>query len=179
MSLPYIMHKIPALFCIISYITTPILGKSRHKFIMATGKNHSHIELASNMWGASFVPQKQLLSMVDLLICHGGNNSVIEAFHFGVPTINIPFLFDNFDNAKLIQKLKYGIMLDQDSIGNDTLLDSIDALLYDNDLRQRLDTISRRIQSDNSVMKAVDIIDQAYFDKLEWCIVRMIPKYFG
>lgn len=144
-----------------------ILAKSHHKFVVAMADNLSKTLGTDNMWCASYVPQKQLLSMVDLLVCHGGNNSIVEAFHYGVPTLCIPFLFDNYDNARLVRDLGFGAMLYQECINETTLLSTIDKLVYDEGLRQRLKQISERIKSGNSVGEAAIKIELAYSQKLK------------
>src|SRR5690606_8192981 len=53
-----------------------VLGRTPHRYIVSKGPLHAEIELAPNMWGAEFVPQTKIIPMVDLVITHGGNNTV-------------------------------------------------------------------------------------------------------
>ncbi|RWS05381.1 glycosyl transferase-like protein, partial [Dinothrombium tinctorium] len=76
------------------------LAKCKHKIIVVTGQNHAKYELAENMWGAPFLPQLQILPLVDLVITHGGNNTFIESLYFGKPMIIFPLLADQPDNAQ-------------------------------------------------------------------------------
>ncbi|RWS00079.1 glycosyl transferase-like protein, partial [Dinothrombium tinctorium] len=62
-----------------------ILSKCKHKVIVVTGKFHDKYELANNMWGQPFLPQLEVLPLVDLVITHGGNNTFIETLYFGKP----------------------------------------------------------------------------------------------
>ncbi|CAG2119571.1 unnamed protein product, partial [Medioppia subpectinata] len=55
-----------------------ILSKCEHKFIVSKGVKHNEYELADNMWGERTVPQVKVLPIIDLMITHGGNNSVTE-----------------------------------------------------------------------------------------------------
>ena len=67
-----------------------ILGKSQHRFIVSKGLIGDRYSLPSNMWGQNSVPQIQVLPLVDLVITHGGNNTVTETFYFGKPMIVMP-----------------------------------------------------------------------------------------
>jgi UDP:flavonoid glycosyltransferase YjiC (YdhE family) len=60
------------------------------------------------MWGESYVPQTRVLSLVDSVITHGGNNTVTETFSFGK---SMPLFVDQFDNAQRIEEKGYGIRL--------------------------------------------------------------------
>lgn len=53
-----------------------ILSKSKHRFMVSKGLLHDQYELADNMWGQEYVPQLQVLPIVDLVITHGGNNTI-------------------------------------------------------------------------------------------------------
>ncbi|RWR99575.1 glycosyl transferase-like protein, partial [Dinothrombium tinctorium] len=64
-----------------------ILSKSKHRFIIVKGQFLNDYELPPNMWGETFVPQVEILPFVDLVITHGGNNSLLETLYFGKPLI--------------------------------------------------------------------------------------------
>jgi hypothetical protein len=61
-----------------------VLGRTTHRHIVSTGPRHGEYELAPNMWGEEFLPQTRVIPLVDLVITHGGNNTVTEAFHLAV-----------------------------------------------------------------------------------------------
>lgn len=63
-----------------------------HRFIFSLGPSFEAIgpTLPANIWGAKFVPQMAILPLVDLVITHGGNNTLLETLYFGKPMIVCP-----------------------------------------------------------------------------------------
>jgi zeaxanthin glucosyltransferase len=55
-----------------------------------------------------FLPQVRLLSHAAATVTHGGNNSVTEAVHYGVPLLVLPFSTDQFAGAAAIERAGYG-----------------------------------------------------------------------
>lgn len=125
-----------------------ILSKSPNKFIVSKGQMHDQIKLFPNMWGERFVDQKAILPRVDLFITHGGNNSITEAFYFGVPGfIVLPIFADQFDSAQRIQDCGFGLRLNPFECSERELLDAINLQLCNEKLRIRMKAISARLQS--------------------------------
>ena len=60
-----------------------VLGKTKHKYIVSKGLRADEYELPDNCWGEAFLPQTKILSVVDLVITHGGNNTTTEVFAEG------------------------------------------------------------------------------------------------
>jgi len=137
-----------------------ILSKSKHRFIVSKGPLHEEYDLPVNMWGAATVPQIQVLPVVDLVVTHGGNNTITETFYFGKPMVVMPIFADQWDNAQRVHEKGFGIRLDAYQCSESELLTAIDKLLNDKILIQNLKNISQRIQSDNSIVKLPQIIEQ-------------------
>lgn len=125
-----------------------MLSKSPNKFIVSKGQMHEHIKMYPNMWGDKFLDQKAILPKVDLFITHGGHNSIIEAFYYGVPgLIVLPVFADQFDSAQRIEDCGFGIRLNPFECKEEELLSSIDSLLSDEDLKTKMKLIGSRLRS--------------------------------
>ena len=68
------------------------LAEVAGRIVVSKGPQHDQLELAPNMTGAEFLPQVSILPHVDLVITHGGNNTVTESLRFGKPMVRAPAL---------------------------------------------------------------------------------------
>lgn len=125
---------------------TEALGKSEHKFVVATGANHDKYTLPDNMWGQSFIPQAAVYPLVDCVIAHGGNNSLYESFYYGKPLLLVPIFADQFDNAQRLVDTKLGYRLARGSSAED-FVKLVDQLANDSELSVRMKEIGERIRS--------------------------------
>ncbi|CAG2111007.1 unnamed protein product [Medioppia subpectinata] len=138
-----------------------ILAKSKHRFIVSKGPHHDKYELpGANMWGAQTVSQIQVLPLVDLVVTHGGNNTVTETLYYGKPMVVLPVFADQFDNAQRLHELGYGIRLDAYKCSDAELLCAINKLLNDNELNAKLSKIATRIQSDDKISQVPGLIEK-------------------
>jgi UDP:flavonoid glycosyltransferase YjiC (YdhE family) len=96
---------------------------------------------------------------VDLVITHGGNNTVTEAFHHGKPMIVLPLFWDQVDNAQRIDELGFGVRLPTYDFEDAELTGAVDRLLADSGLRDRLATIAARLQASPGTVRAADLIE--------------------
>ena len=136
-----------------------ILSKSKHRFIVSKGLLHSQYSLSDNMWGEKSVPQIQVLPLVELVITHGGNNTITETFYFGKPMIVMPLFADQYDNAQRVQETGFGLRLDPHNCTEEELLNGIENLLNDNQLKDRLNLMAMRIQTENSISRLPQMIE--------------------
>jgi MGT family glycosyltransferase len=138
-----------------------VLGRTEHRYIVSKGARHGEYELPPNMWGAEFLPQTRILPLVDLVITHGGNNTVTEAFHFGTPMIVLPLFWDQHDNAQRVHETGFGVRLDTYAFSDEQMQTALHGLLGDAQLRNRLDGIGAEIRSRNGVAAAAQRIEAA------------------
>jgi MGT family glycosyltransferase len=136
-----------------------VLGKTPHRYIVSKGPQAELYELAGNMVGAEFLPQPSILPHVDLVITHGGNNTVTESWYFGKPMVVLPVFWDQYDNAQRVDELGLGVRVPTYGFEAEQLTGAIDRLLSDEGLKRRLATMSARLQAAPGTVKAADLIE--------------------
>ena len=85
-----------------------LLATTEHRVIVSKGPLADQITLHDNQTGEGFLPQPAILPQVDLVITHGGNNTVTESFHHGKPMIVLPLFWDQVDNAQRVDETGFG-----------------------------------------------------------------------
>jgi MGT family glycosyltransferase len=136
------------------------LDKTTHRVIVSMGPLHEQLTLGERMWGEQFVPQTAIVPQCDVMITHGGNNTVGEAFTYGVPTIVLPLFWDQYDNAQRIDECGFGVRLRTYEFADDELHAAIERLSGDGQLAARLATTSHRIQQAPGRLLAADLIER-------------------
>ena len=129
------------------------------RFIVAKGIFGDQYDLPSNCWGDNMVPQINVLPKVDLVITHGGNNTVGETFYFGKPMIVMSMFCDQFDNAQRIQEKGFGIRINPFQCTKDQLLNAIEKLVNDQELALKMKKISERIKAEVKLGKVGHLIE--------------------
>jgi MGT family glycosyltransferase len=137
------------------------LTDAPYRMIVSKGPQAKEIELAANMAGAEFLPQTSILPKVDLVITHGGNNTVTECLYFGKPMVLLPIFWDQHDNAQRLHERGFGIRLDTYRHEPGELTGAIERLLGDRELTTRLAAISARLQAARGTERAADLIEHA------------------
>lgn len=137
-----------------------VLGRTPHRYIVSKGPQHADYELASNMVGAEFVPQTRIIPEVDLVITHGGNNTTTESLHFGKPMILLPLFWDQYDNAQRMDELGFGRRLATYAFTDEEMLDALDSLLGDAELRERMASMGEDIRARNGMQVGADVIER-------------------
>jgi MGT family glycosyltransferase len=135
------------------------LGATPHRVIVSMGPQHELLRLADNMVGEEFLPQTSILPQVDVVITHGGNNTVTECLYFGKPMVVLPLFWDQYDNAQRMDELGLGKRLATYEHEPAELAAAIDGLLGDEAVATRLAAVSQRLQSSPGTARAADLIE--------------------
>ncbi|MBS1878925.1 MAG: glycosyl transferase [Actinobacteria bacterium] len=136
------------------------LTDAPYRVIVSKGPQAKEIDLAANMAGAEFLPQTSILPKIDLVITHGGNNTVTESLYFGKPMIVLPIFWDQHDNAQRIAETGFGVRLDTYQHEPEELREAIDQLLGDRELGDRLTATSASLRAAAGTLKAADLLER-------------------
>jgi MGT family glycosyltransferase len=136
------------------------LAEAPCRVVVSKGPQASEFELADNMDGAEFLPQTEILPKVDLVITHGGNNTVTESLYFGKPMVLLPIFWDQHDNAQRLDETGFGVRLDTYRHSGEELVGAIERLLGDEELAARLAHTSQRLQQARGTELAADLIER-------------------
>jgi UDP:flavonoid glycosyltransferase YjiC (YdhE family) len=137
-----------------------LLDRTEHRAIVSMGPLHEELKLGERMYGEQFLPQTSILPQCDLLITHGGNNTVAEAFNFGLPVIVLPLFWDQYDNAQRVHETGFGRRLASYTFEDKEFLDAVERLLADEGLAQRMAGISAELRGAPGSLKGADLIEQ-------------------
>ena len=137
------------------------LAPTRHRYVVSLGPRAAELDLAENMWGAEFLPQTRILSEVDLVITHGGNNTVTECLHFGKPAVALPIFWDQHDNAQRLDETAFGVRVDTYGCEPAELRDAVERALSDGALRRRTSAAGEVIRARDGLTLAADLIERA------------------
>jgi len=136
------------------------MAETDHRTIVSMGPLQDQMKLGPRMFGDRFLPQPSILPQCDLLITHGGNNTVCEGFHFGLPMIGLPLFWDQYDNAQRLRETGFGERLPTYGWEPAELIGTVDGLLADDGLRARMRTNGEAIRSDPGHIRGADLIER-------------------
>jgi MGT family glycosyltransferase len=137
-----------------------VLDGTEERVIVSMGPLHEQLRLGERMYGEQFLPQPSILPQCDLLITHGGNNTIAEAFHFGLPAIVAPLFWDQYDNAQRMHETGFGHRLASYTFEDEELLGAVERLLADDELARRMAQISAELTAAPGRAKGADLIEQ-------------------
>jgi len=104
------------------------LNHSEYQVIVSAGAAYQRLAretIPDNCLLFSEVPQVDLLPKVDLVIGHGGNNTVNETLAAGKPTITIPIGGEHGDNASQLEYLRVGLRLNVNQFDENEVLEKV------------------------------------------------------
>ena len=138
-----------------------VLGKSPYRVLVNVGDYlDQYEEPPGNIQIASWFPQPAVIPHCDVVIQHGGNNSLNETLYFGKAPLVMPFVWDGHDNATRVNDTGHGIGMPRYDWTDDELLDNIERLRTDPAIQARIAETSRYMQKQDGRMTAANSIDR-------------------
>ena len=106
------------------------------------------------------LPQVAALQSCDIVVCHGGNNTVTEALTAGLPVLAAPFSTDQFAGAEDLRRAGLGDVIDPTAATRDEIAARLTSLLG-GDAPRRAAALGGELRRTPGVRLAADIVEAA------------------
>ncbi len=107
-------------------------------------------DLPHNVTICGYAPQLAILQRANLLITHGGANSVMEALATATPVLIQPICNDQFHQSWFVENAGCGSTIDLDALSPEELWKKIQRTIEDPELNTRVLEIAKSYQSDGA-----------------------------
>jgi UDP:flavonoid glycosyltransferase YjiC (YdhE family) len=140
------------------------LAKSGQRGLLLTGWGGLRAGLVpDNVFVLDSAPHRWLFPRMAAVVHHGGAGTTAEGLRAGVPSVIVPFAFDQFFWGARIKELGLGPdPIPQKDLTADRLAEAIRISVTDAGMRQRANSSGAAIRAENGIGSAVEIIKQ-YF----------------
>jgi rhamnosyltransferase subunit B len=106
-----------------------------------------------------YAPYSELFPHAKAIVHPGGIGTIGQALSAGVPSLIIPQIHDQFDNAWRAQRRGYARIMMHGDLNHQQLTQQLEALLNDPQYTQNAKAASERMQQENGVAIAADAIE--------------------
>lgn len=117
--------------------------------------------LPKNTLCVAYTPQVELLKHMDLMITHGGANSVMECLALGIPVALLPLCNDQFLQAEFVKRAEVGIILDPNKADATRYREQLLPLLEDR-ARFNVQHIARSFKAYRGASLAADLVERLF-----------------
>jgi UDP-glucoronosyl and UDP-glucosyl transferase/Carboxylesterase family len=127
-----VLNEIPGIYLGVLRAILAGLRDESLNLVVTVGRDRDPAALGpqpANVHVARYIPQSLLLGRCDLVVTHGGHNTVLAAIGAGLPLVVIPFLSDQPDNAARCAALGLGRVVDSARLTPDGVREAVRAVL--------------------------------------------------
>ena len=131
----------------------------RAVLLIGDERNHPGT-LPGNMIAVEYVSYESLMSRASVVVHHGGVGTTSNGLLAGVPTLIVPFAFDQSDNAAHAARLGVSRTVYRHKYRAPRVANDLGKLLHDPAYARRAEEVSRKLKQENGVARAADLIEQ-------------------
>jgi rhamnosyltransferase subunit B len=134
--------------------------KRRAVLLIGDERNLPVEPLPSDIIAVNYAPYQSLLPRACAMVHHGGVGTTSQGLRAGVPTLIVPFAFDQPDNAAHAQRMGTSRTLYRKHYLSPRVAKEIDVLLSEPQYAANAKHISKQLQAENGTAKACDLIEE-------------------
>lgn len=118
--------------------------------------------LPHGMIAVDYAPYEELLPRASVVIHHGGVGTTSQGLLAGVPTLIVPFAFDQSDNADRARRLGTSRTVYRNKYRAARVARELDELLSRPEYKQTAIRISQQLKQENGPARAADLIENLF-----------------
>jgi MGT family glycosyltransferase len=141
------------------------LGR-RAVLLIGDERNLPH-SLPEGIIALDYVPYQSLLPKACAVVHHGGVGTTSQGLLAGVPTLIVPFAFDQADNAEHARKMGTSRTLFRNKYLAPRVAAELDILLRQSSYASRAMAVSRELKQENGPARAAELIEKRLDASLE------------
>lgn len=141
-----------------SITAAKLLG--RRAVLLVGDERNQMATLPPGMIAVNYAPFKQLLARGCAMVHHGGVGTTSEGLRAGVPTLIVPFAFDQPDNAAHAARLGVSRTLPRAKYKARRVARELDILLTKADYKNTAHETGELLRHENGTVTACDLIEQ-------------------
>ncbi len=107
-----------------------------------------------------YIPQSLLLPHCDLMVMHGGSNSLLAALDIGLPTVVVPLIADQFFNAHVMQNLGVGQVVPREQLTPESIRAAMEEVLANPLYRQNTEWLQAEMHALPDQEYAVGLVER-------------------
>jgi rhamnosyltransferase subunit B len=142
-----------------SIAAAKILGR-RAVLLIGDERNKPQESLPSEIIAVDYAPFEDLLQRACAMVHHGGVGTTSQGLRAGIPTLIVPFAFDQPDNAAHAARLGSSRTLPRAKYRATRVARELDMLLIKRDYAIRANEVGKLLQQESGASVASDLIEQ-------------------
>ncbi|HXQ73492.1 MAG TPA: nucleotide disphospho-sugar-binding domain-containing protein, partial [Pyrinomonadaceae bacterium] len=116
--------------------------------------------LPDGMMAIEYAPYESLLPRASVVVHHGGVGTTSQGLLAGVPTLIVPFAFDQSDNADRARRLGTSRTVYRNKYRAARVAKELHELLSRPEYKQKAVRVSEQLKQENGPARAADLIEQ-------------------
>ena len=146
----------------LAHLILAALAKSGQPGLLLTGWGGLRtVSVPDNVFVVNAAPHSWLFPRMAAVVQHGGAGTTAEALRAGVPTIIVPFVFDQPFWGARVQALGLGpAPIPQKQLTADRLAHAIRIAVTDTEMKQRARAYGAAIHAEDGIGNAVKVIER-------------------
>jgi UDP:flavonoid glycosyltransferase YjiC (YdhE family) len=127
--------------------------------ILLIGKNPPPAGLPDSILSVAYAPLESVFPRAAAVIHHGGIGSCAMALRCGVPSLVIPFAYDQPDNAERLRKLGVALALKRSRVSAASLARRLNQVLDNRRMRDEARHLASRITPDDNLARTIRALE--------------------